>query len=47
MIFDIRELIHTISAAVTLQPGDVIATGTPAGRVLVFSASEHSCLLGS
>ncbi|GAQ89074.1 Myo-inositol-1-phosphate synthase [Klebsormidium nitens] len=31
MIFDIRDLIHTISAAVTLQPGDIIATGTPAG----------------
>jgi 2-keto-4-pentenoate hydratase/2-oxohepta-3-ene-1,7-dioic acid hydratase in catechol pathway len=34
MIFDIRELIHTISKAITLQPGDVIATGTPAGSRL-------------
>lgn len=31
LIFDIPALIETISAGITLQPGDVIATGTPEG----------------
>jgi 2-keto-4-pentenoate hydratase/2-oxohepta-3-ene-1,7-dioic acid hydratase in catechol pathway len=31
MAFSIPELIATISAIMTLEPGDVIATGTPAG----------------
>jgi len=31
MIFDIPFLIETISRGITLYPGDVIATGTPAG----------------
>lgn len=31
LIFGIPELIGTISAGITLYPGDVIATGTPAG----------------
>lgn len=31
LIFDIPTIIATISAGITLQPGDVIATGTPAG----------------
>lgn len=31
LIFDIPELITTISAGLTLVPGDIIATGTPAG----------------
>ena len=31
MIFDIPALIEYISAAATLEPGDVITTGTPAG----------------
>jgi 2-keto-4-pentenoate hydratase/2-oxohepta-3-ene-1,7-dioic acid hydratase in catechol pathway len=31
MIFDIPTLIETISAGITLQPGDIIATGTPEG----------------
>ena len=31
MIFGVAELIAWLSAAVTLEPGDVIATGTPAG----------------
>ncbi|MBB6448437.1 2-keto-4-pentenoate hydratase/2-oxohepta-3-ene-1,7-dioic acid hydratase in catechol pathway [Geomicrobium halophilum] len=31
MIFDIPELIHIISRGITLEPGDIIATGTPAG----------------
>ncbi len=31
LIFDIPTLIATISAGITLEPGDVIATGTPSG----------------
>jgi len=31
MIFDVATLISTLSEAMTLEPGDVIATGTPSG----------------
>ena len=31
MIFSVEELIAQISALVTLEPGDVILTGTPSG----------------
>jgi 2-keto-4-pentenoate hydratase/2-oxohepta-3-ene-1,7-dioic acid hydratase in catechol pathway len=31
MIFDIPTLIETVSRGITLLPGDIIATGTPAG----------------
>ena len=31
MIFDVAALIATLSEAITLEPGDVIATGTPSG----------------
>jgi 2-keto-4-pentenoate hydratase/2-oxohepta-3-ene-1,7-dioic acid hydratase in catechol pathway len=31
LIFDIPTLIETISRGITLYPGDIIATGTPAG----------------
>ncbi|WP_018921548.1 fumarylacetoacetate hydrolase family protein [Salsuginibacillus kocurii] len=31
LIFDVPTLIETISQAITLEPGDIIATGTPAG----------------
>jgi 2-keto-4-pentenoate hydratase/2-oxohepta-3-ene-1,7-dioic acid hydratase in catechol pathway len=37
LIFDIPTLIETISASITLEPGDLIATGTPAGVGLGFS----------
>jgi 2-keto-4-pentenoate hydratase/2-oxohepta-3-ene-1,7-dioic acid hydratase in catechol pathway len=36
LIFDIPTLISTISAGITLYPGDVIATGTPAGVGIGF-----------
>jgi 2-keto-4-pentenoate hydratase/2-oxohepta-3-ene-1,7-dioic acid hydratase in catechol pathway len=36
LIFDIPSLIHTISETVRLEPGDVIATGTPAGAGIGF-----------
>jgi 2-keto-4-pentenoate hydratase/2-oxohepta-3-ene-1,7-dioic acid hydratase in catechol pathway/pimeloyl-ACP methyl ester carboxylesterase len=37
LIFDIPALIETISAGMTLRPGDIIATGTPAGVGLGFT----------
>jgi len=37
LIFDIPTLIATLSAGITLQPGDVIATGTPAGVGIGFN----------
>jgi 2-keto-4-pentenoate hydratase/2-oxohepta-3-ene-1,7-dioic acid hydratase in catechol pathway len=37
LIFDIPTLIATISAGMALQPGDVIATGTPAGVGIGFN----------
>jgi 2-keto-4-pentenoate hydratase/2-oxohepta-3-ene-1,7-dioic acid hydratase in catechol pathway len=36
LIFDIPELIATVSAGMTLLPGDLIATGTPAGVGIGF-----------
>jgi len=36
LIFDIPTIIATISAGITLQPGDIIATGTPAGVGIGF-----------
>jgi 2-keto-4-pentenoate hydratase/2-oxohepta-3-ene-1,7-dioic acid hydratase in catechol pathway len=37
LIFDIPTLIETISAGITLEAGDVLATGTPAGVGLGFT----------
>ena len=37
LIFDIPTLIAAISAGVTLEPGDIIATGTPAGVGIGFN----------
>jgi 2-keto-4-pentenoate hydratase/2-oxohepta-3-ene-1,7-dioic acid hydratase in catechol pathway len=37
LIFDIPELIATLSAGITLLPGDLIATGTPAGVGIGFN----------
>jgi 2-keto-4-pentenoate hydratase/2-oxohepta-3-ene-1,7-dioic acid hydratase in catechol pathway len=37
LIFDIPTLVATISAGLTLKPGDVVATGTPAGVGLGFN----------
>jgi 2-keto-4-pentenoate hydratase/2-oxohepta-3-ene-1,7-dioic acid hydratase in catechol pathway len=37
LIFDIPTLIATLSRYVTLRPGDIIATGTPAGVGIGFS----------
>jgi 2-keto-4-pentenoate hydratase/2-oxohepta-3-ene-1,7-dioic acid hydratase in catechol pathway len=37
LIFGIPELITTLSAGITLRPGDIIATGTPAGVGIGFN----------
>lgn len=37
LIFDIPTLIETLSAGMTLFPGDIIATGTPAGVGIGFT----------
>jgi 2-keto-4-pentenoate hydratase/2-oxohepta-3-ene-1,7-dioic acid hydratase in catechol pathway len=31
LIFDIPEIVETLSRAMTLEPGQIVATGTPAG----------------
>jgi 2-keto-4-pentenoate hydratase/2-oxohepta-3-ene-1,7-dioic acid hydratase in catechol pathway len=41
MIFDIPTLIETISRGITLYPGDVIATGTPAGVGMGLSPPRY------
>lgn len=41
LIFDIPTIISTISAGVTLRPGDVIATGTPAGVGIGFKPPKY------
>ena len=35
MLFNVAELVHHITAFMTLQPGDVVWTGTPPGRAPV------------
>lgn len=36
MIFGVKKLVAMLSAAMTLEPGDVVATGTPSGVGLSF-----------
>ena len=42
LIFDIPTLIETCSRGITLYPGDVIATGTPAGVGMGFEPPRGS-----
>ncbi len=41
LIFDVPTLIETISAGITLIPGDIIATGTPAGVGIGFDPPKY------
>ncbi|MET9085878.1 fumarylacetoacetate hydrolase family protein [Streptomyces sp. NPDC004237] len=41
LIFDIPAIIETLSAGMTLQPGDVIATGTPQGVGIGFTPPRY------
>jgi 2-keto-4-pentenoate hydratase/2-oxohepta-3-ene-1,7-dioic acid hydratase in catechol pathway len=41
MIFDVPAFIATVSAYVTLEPGDLLATGTPAGVGIGFQPPRY------
>lgn len=41
LIFDIPALVETVSAGITLLPGDVICTGTPAGVGIGFEPPRY------
>ncbi len=41
LIFDIPTIIETISRAITLEPGDIIATGTPVGVAVGFKPPKY------
>ncbi len=41
MIFSVARLIHLLSQGSTLLPGDIIATGTPAGVGMSFTPSKY------
>ncbi len=41
LIFDVPTIIATISEGITLQPGDIIATGTPAGVGIGFDPPKY------
>ncbi len=41
LIFDIPTLIETLSRTMTLEPGDIVATGTPAGVGMGFKPPKY------
>ena len=41
LIFDIPKLIETLSAGITLYPGDIVATGTPVGVGIGFKPPKY------
>ena len=41
LIFDIPTLVETLSRSMTLEPGDIIATGTPAGVGMGFKPPRY------
>ena len=41
LIFDVPSLIRAIGRSITLQPGDIIATGTPAGVGIGFKPPKY------
>jgi 2-keto-4-pentenoate hydratase/2-oxohepta-3-ene-1,7-dioic acid hydratase in catechol pathway len=41
LIFDVPTIIETLSAGITLEPGDVIATGTPVGVGIGFDPPKY------
>ena len=41
LIFDVPTIVSTIGRSITLQPGDVIATGTPAGVGIGFTPPRY------
>jgi 2-keto-4-pentenoate hydratase/2-oxohepta-3-ene-1,7-dioic acid hydratase in catechol pathway len=45
MMFDVPEIIHFISSVMTLLPGDVILTGTPAGIGPIPEKATVTCAI--
>jgi 2-keto-4-pentenoate hydratase/2-oxohepta-3-ene-1,7-dioic acid hydratase in catechol pathway len=41
LIFDVPSMIATLSSGMTLLPGDIIATGTPAGVGMGFTPPKY------
>ena len=41
MIFDVATFIETVTAYVPLEPGDLLATGTPAGVGIGFDPPRY------
>jgi len=41
MIFSVAQLIETLSAGMTIEPGDILATGTPAGVGMGFNPPRY------
>ena len=41
MVFTVAEIIAFISEAITLEPGDIISTGTPSGVGLGFKPPKY------
>jgi 2-keto-4-pentenoate hydratase/2-oxohepta-3-ene-1,7-dioic acid hydratase in catechol pathway len=41
LIFNIATLVETLSAGITLYPGDIIATGTPVGVGIGFKPPKY------
>jgi 2-keto-4-pentenoate hydratase/2-oxohepta-3-ene-1,7-dioic acid hydratase in catechol pathway len=41
LIFDVPTLVAVLSASITLYPGDIIATGTPAGVGIGFKPPRY------
>lgn len=40
LVLGIEKIIHSLSKAMTLEPGDIISTGTPTGTVLSLSSHQ-------
>jgi 2-keto-4-pentenoate hydratase/2-oxohepta-3-ene-1,7-dioic acid hydratase in catechol pathway len=41
MVFSVAEIIAFVSEAITLEPGDLISTGTPSGVGLGFKPPKY------
>jgi 2-keto-4-pentenoate hydratase/2-oxohepta-3-ene-1,7-dioic acid hydratase in catechol pathway len=41
MVFSVAEIIAFVSEAITLEPGDIISTGTPPGVGLGFDPPKY------
>ena len=41
MIFTVAQLIETLSSGMTLEPGDIMATGTPEGVGMGFTPPKY------